>query len=169
MLYTNGNYHEEGQEDPPNSAHQASRDALEVHEPPPLCPLLRQLQCPPSLRLEPAHSLRFLGGLRWTGENLVCDPCPIREPPSFRRIAEEGRIGVRIPEQWRLGLALPGCVFKEILQFLEKDKSRFGRLGLDELLKMVSEVGFVDSCKDSATNAGAKNSGCHAFTPLLQR
>ncbi|XP_009341743.2 auxin-responsive protein SAUR50-like [Pyrus x bretschneideri] len=69
------------------------------------------------------------------------------------------------------GLVLPCEVvfFKEMLRFLEKDESRFGRLGLDELLKVVSEVGFVDSCKDSARNAGAKNSGCHAFTPLLQR
>lgn len=69
------------------------------------------------------------------------------------------------------GLVLPCEVvlFKEILRFLEKDESRFGRLGLDELLKMVSEVGFVDSCKDSAKNAGSNNSGCHAFTPLLQR
>ncbi|KAM1721025.1 hypothetical protein ACFX12_022611 [Malus domestica] len=69
------------------------------------------------------------------------------------------------------GLVLPCEVvfFKEILMLLERDESRFGRLGLEEFWKVVSEVGLVDSCKNSATNAAAKNSGCHAFTPLLQR
>ncbi|BBG92714.1 SAUR-like auxin-responsive protein family [Prunus dulcis] len=67
------------------------------------------------------------------------------------------------------GLVLPCEVgfFKEILRFLERDESKFGRLGLEEFLKMVSEVGF-DSCKELASNAAA-NSSCHAFTPLLQK
>ncbi|VVA26144.1 Hypothetical predicted protein [Prunus dulcis] len=67
------------------------------------------------------------------------------------------------------GLVLPCEVgfFKEILRFIERDESKFGRLGLEEFLKMVSEVGF-DSCKELASNAGA-NSSCHAFTPLLQK
>ncbi|CAL8126719.1 unnamed protein product [Prunus armeniaca] len=67
------------------------------------------------------------------------------------------------------GLVLPCEVgfFKEILRFLERDESKFGRLGMEEFLKMVSEVGF-DSCKELASNAAA-NSSCHAFTPLLQK
>ncbi|PQP96798.1 auxin-responsive protein SAUR50 [Prunus yedoensis var. nudiflora] len=76
---------------------------------------------------------------------------------------------IRFVIQARGGLVLPCEVgfFKEILRFLERDESKFGRLGLEEFLKMVSEVGF-DSCKELVSNAAA-NSSCHAFTPLLQK
>ncbi|KAH0979204.1 hypothetical protein GBA52_006381 [Prunus armeniaca] len=67
------------------------------------------------------------------------------------------------------GLVLPCEVgfFKEILRFLERDESKFGRLGMEEFLKMVSEVGF-DSYKELASNAAA-NSSCHAFTPCRKQ
>ncbi|KAL2228884.1 auxin-responsive protein SAUR50-like [Sesamum indicum] len=69
------------------------------------------------------------------------------------------------------GLALP-CdtgFFINILQLLEEDEEKFGGLGLDEFLKMVSEVGLEcfeqSSCKESSSSAS-----CHAFTsPLLQK
>ncbi|KAK9269252.1 hypothetical protein L1049_001022 [Liquidambar formosana] len=63
------------------------------------------------------------------------------------------------------GLVLPCEVgfFRQVLTFLERDESRFGGLGLDEFLKMVSDVG-LDSCKETTTN-----NTCHGFTPLLQK
>lgn len=116
-LCNNGDCHEEGREDPPDSAPQAACDALETHEsPPPLRPLQQRLR-----RLKPAHSLRILGGLRGVGANPIRDPGPVCEPPSVRRIAEQGRGGVWIPVQRRPGLALRSCLFQRDL-----DASREG-------------------------------------------
>lgn len=63
------------------------------------------------------------------------------------------------------GLVLPCEVefFEEILRFLGKDESRFGRLGLEEFLNMTSEVDFDSSCKEISTSMSL------AFTPLLQK
>ncbi|XP_059637773.1 protein SMALL AUXIN UP-REGULATED RNA 51-like [Cornus florida] len=60
------------------------------------------------------------------------------------------------------GLVLPSEVgfFREMLKLLERDEQRFGGLGLDEFLKVLSDVG-LDSCKDT-TNS------CHVLKPLLQ-
>ncbi|KAK4370123.1 hypothetical protein RND71_009598 [Anisodus tanguticus] len=62
------------------------------------------------------------------------------------------------------GLVLPCEVeyFSEILRLLDRDENRFGLFGLDELVKMISEVGFEcldQSCKEAAS---------HVFSPLLQ-
>ncbi|OIT39445.1 PREDICTED: auxin-responsive protein SAUR50-like [Nicotiana attenuata] len=62
------------------------------------------------------------------------------------------------------GLVLPCEVeyFSEILRLLDRDEERFGHLGLDELVKLISEVGFESldqSCKEAAS---------HGFAPLLQ-
>ncbi|KAL6176472.1 hypothetical protein ACLB2K_050557 [Fragaria x ananassa] len=59
------------------------------------------------------------------------------------------------------GLVLPCEVsfFKEILRFLEKDERRFGKLSLDEFLKMVTDAVGFDSCKAAAAAS---------FSPLLQ-
>ncbi|KAL6180433.1 hypothetical protein ACLB2K_047096 [Fragaria x ananassa] len=64
------------------------------------------------------------------------------------------------------GLVLPCEVsfFKEILRFLEKDERRFGKLSLDEFLKMVTDAVGFDSCKAAAAASGASAS----FSPLLQ-
>ncbi|KAM5574600.1 protein SMALL AUXIN UP-REGULATED RNA 51-like [Rosa sericea] len=63
------------------------------------------------------------------------------------------------------GLVMPCEVafFKDILKFLEKDERKFGKLALDEFLKMVTDVAGFDSCKAAAAS-GAGSS----FTPLLQ-
>lgn len=57
------------------------------------------------------------------------------------------------------GLVLPCEVafFKDVMIFLERDERKFGKLPLDEFLKMVTE-GF-DSCKAASSS----------FTPLLQK
>lgn len=64
------------------------------------------------------------------------------------------------------GLTLP-CetnFFTEILRFLEEDEEKFHGLGMDEFVKMVSEMGQENydppSCKESSS---------HAFTPLLHK
>ncbi|KAL5974193.1 hypothetical protein ACLOJK_030856 [Asimina triloba] len=59
------------------------------------------------------------------------------------------------------GLVLPCEVefFKGVLKVLEKDEQRFRGVELEEVFKMLSDVGF-DSCKDGSAS-------CHAFTPLL--
>lgn len=59
------------------------------------------------------------------------------------------------------GLVLPCEVefFTEILRLLEMDEQRFGVLGLDEIVMLISEVGFDQSCKEAAS---------HGFAPLLQ-
>ncbi|PRQ20037.1 putative small auxin-up RNA [Rosa chinensis] len=64
------------------------------------------------------------------------------------------------------GLFLPCEVafFKDILKFLEKDERKFGKLALDEFLKMVTDAVGFDSCKAAAASSGAGSS----FTPLLQ-
>ena len=61
------------------------------------------------------------------------------------------------------GLVLPCEVgfFKEVLRFLEKDEAKYGGLGLDEFVKIVSEVGF-DSCRETRNVV-------NGFTPLLQK
>ncbi|XP_055823964.1 protein SMALL AUXIN UP-REGULATED RNA 51-like [Solanum dulcamara] len=61
------------------------------------------------------------------------------------------------------GLVLPCEVeyFSEILRLLDRDEDRFGFLNLDELVKMITEVGFESldqSCKEAASNG---------FAPLL--
>ncbi|XP_059637041.1 protein SMALL AUXIN UP-REGULATED RNA 51-like [Cornus florida] len=58
------------------------------------------------------------------------------------------------------GLVLPCEVgfFREVLKLLEKDEHRFGRLGLDDFLSVVS----LDSCKDT-------NNASTGFSPLLQK
>ncbi|XP_015889244.3 protein SMALL AUXIN UP-REGULATED RNA 51 [Ziziphus jujuba] len=63
------------------------------------------------------------------------------------------------------GLVLPCEVgfFEEILRFLQKSETKFGKFGLDDFLKMTSDVGF-DSCREISTNNMS-----HAFTPLLQK
>lgn len=65
------------------------------------------------------------------------------------------------------GLVLPCEVgfFEEILRFLQKSETRFGKLGLEDFLRMTSEVGF-DSCKEISSSASTMS---HAFTPLLQK
>ncbi|XP_062029712.1 protein SMALL AUXIN UP-REGULATED RNA 51-like [Rosa rugosa] len=62
------------------------------------------------------------------------------------------------------GLVLPCEVafFKDILKFLEKDERKFGKLALDEFLKMVTDAVGFDSCKAAASGPGS------SFTPLLQ-
>ncbi|MCD9559076.1 hypothetical protein HAX54_016807 [Datura stramonium] len=62
------------------------------------------------------------------------------------------------------GLVLPCEVdyFSEILRLLDRDEERFGHFGLDELVKLISDVGFESldqSCKEAAS---------HGFAPLLQ-
>ncbi|XP_058113127.1 protein SMALL AUXIN UP-REGULATED RNA 51-like [Magnolia sinica] len=61
------------------------------------------------------------------------------------------------------GLVLPCDVgfFKGVLKILEKDEQRFRGFGLEEVLKLFSEVGF-DSCKEG-------KAACHGFAPLLQK
>ncbi|CAK9170670.1 unnamed protein product [Ilex paraguariensis] len=61
------------------------------------------------------------------------------------------------------GLALPCEVgfFRAVLEFLERDEQRFCGLGLDEFLKMFSEVS-PDSCRESTNTS-------HCLTPLLQK
>ncbi|CAN4084754.1 unnamed protein product [Withania somnifera] len=52
--------------------------------------------------------------------------------------------------------------FSEILGLLNRDEERFGHLGLDEFVKLISDVGFESldqSCKEAAS---------HGFAPLLQ-
>ncbi|KAK4716662.1 hypothetical protein R3W88_015000 [Solanum pinnatisectum] len=60
------------------------------------------------------------------------------------------------------GLVLPCEVelFSEILRLLEIDEQRFGVLGLDEILMVISDSGLDQSCKEAAS---------HGFTPLLQK
>ncbi|KAK4369204.1 hypothetical protein RND71_012996 [Anisodus tanguticus] len=63
------------------------------------------------------------------------------------------------------GLFLPCEVeyFPEILRLLDRDENRFGFISLDELVKMITEVGFESldqSCKEAAS---------HGFAPLLQK
>ena len=54
--------------------------------------------------------------------------------------------------------------FRKVLEILEKDERKFGRLELDEFLKMFSEVGFDSSCKTSSYNINT----CHdQFTYLM--
>ncbi|KAF5191185.1 Auxin-induced protein [Thalictrum thalictroides] len=62
------------------------------------------------------------------------------------------------------GLILPCEVrfFKGVLKFLHRDEHVFGKMKLDEFLKMFSEVGF-DPCREG------KDSVCKGFTPLLQK
>ncbi|MCD9642970.1 hypothetical protein HAX54_030068 [Datura stramonium] len=62
------------------------------------------------------------------------------------------------------GLVLPCEVdfFSEILRLLDRDEQRFGHLGLDEIVMVISDVGFEaldQSCKEAAS---------HGFAPLLQ-
>ena len=61
------------------------------------------------------------------------------------------------------GLVLPCDVgfFKEVLKFLEKDEAKYCGKGLDEFVKMISDLSF-DSCRES-TNV------VNGFTPLLQK
>ncbi|KAL6985020.1 hypothetical protein U1Q18_018400 [Sarracenia purpurea var. burkii] len=63
------------------------------------------------------------------------------------------------------GLVLPCEVefFKGVLEFLERDEQRYRALGIDEFVRMFSEVGF-DSCKDTV-NVCSSN----GLTPLLQK
>ncbi|KAK4432712.1 Auxin-induced protein X10A [Sesamum alatum] len=69
------------------------------------------------------------------------------------------------------GLALPcdAGFFISILRLLDEDEEKFGGLGVDEFLKMVSEVGLESfdqsSCKESSSSSASR----HAFTPLLQK
>ncbi|KAI3447296.1 hypothetical protein Pfo_003961 [Paulownia fortunei] len=68
------------------------------------------------------------------------------------------------------GLALP-CetgFFRDILRFLEEDEENFRGLGLDEFLKVVSEVG-LESYDQSSCKESSSSSSCHAFTPLLHK
>ncbi|TMW92826.1 hypothetical protein EJD97_012515 [Solanum chilense] len=60
------------------------------------------------------------------------------------------------------GLILPCEVelFTEILKLLEIDEQRFGVLGLDEILMVISESDLDQSCKEAAS---------HGFAPLLQK
>jgi SAUR family protein len=62
------------------------------------------------------------------------------------------------------GLVLPceAGFFAEVLKILERDEGRFGRFGLEEFLKMVSELGFV-SCREATSYAYMVS------TPLLQK
>ncbi|XP_009618492.1 protein SMALL AUXIN UP-REGULATED RNA 12-like [Nicotiana tabacum] len=62
------------------------------------------------------------------------------------------------------GLVLPFEVefFSEILRLLEMDEQKFGHYGLDEIVMVISEVGFESldqSCKEATS---------HGFAPLLQ-
>ncbi|XP_073062004.1 protein SMALL AUXIN UP-REGULATED RNA 16-like [Primulina eburnea] len=80
---------------------------------------------------------------------------------SLLRMAEE-EFGFRTSG----GLALP-CdpgFFTKILAFLEEDEERFCGLGLDELSKMVSEMGM-----ESFEQSSCKESGQASFTPLLHK
>lgn len=64
------------------------------------------------------------------------------------------------------GLVLPCEVelFSEILRLLEIDEQRFGALGLDEILMVISDVGF-----ESALDQSCKEATSHGFAPLLQK
>ncbi|CAK7323759.1 unnamed protein product [Dovyalis caffra] len=66
------------------------------------------------------------------------------------------------------GIVLPCEVdlFKQLLKFLDKDEKKYGRLEVNELLKLISEVGYdsYPSCKQFRSS-----SDHHAFrTPLLK-
>ena len=64
------------------------------------------------------------------------------------------------------GIVVPCEVgfFRKVLEILEKDERKFGRLELDEFLKMFSEVGFDSSCKTISYNINT----CHdQFTHLM--
>ncbi|KAL6508503.1 hypothetical protein OROHE_021636 [Orobanche hederae] len=66
------------------------------------------------------------------------------------------------------GLALP-CetgFFRDVLRFLEEDEEKFRGLGLDEFLRMVSEVDF-ESYDRSPCKKRSSSASCHAVTPLL--
>ncbi|KAK9281954.1 hypothetical protein L1049_004863 [Liquidambar formosana] len=63
------------------------------------------------------------------------------------------------------GIVLPCEVdfFVEVLKFLDKDERKFGKLELDEFLKIFSEVGFdSSSCKEGY------HYSCNGFSPLMQ-
>lgn len=62
------------------------------------------------------------------------------------------------------GLVLPCEVgfFEEVLKLLERDESRFGRLGLEEFMEIVSEVGS-NSCREATSREH------RMVTPLLQK
>ncbi|PHT42528.1 Auxin-induced protein 6B [Capsicum baccatum] len=62
------------------------------------------------------------------------------------------------------GLVLPCEVeyFSEILVLLDRDEERFGHFGLDELVKMITEVGF------EALDQSCKEAAAHGFAPLLE-
>ncbi|XP_059318146.1 auxin-induced protein 6B-like [Lycium ferocissimum] len=59
------------------------------------------------------------------------------------------------------GLVLPCEVefFEEMLKLLENDEQRYGVLRLDEIVMVISEVGF-ESCKEQAASYG--------FVPLVE-
>ncbi|KAG6673214.1 hypothetical protein I3842_16G099800 [Carya illinoinensis] len=63
------------------------------------------------------------------------------------------------------GLVLPCEVgfFEEMLKLLERDEGRFGRLGLEELLMMVSEVSS-GSCREATSRVYG-----HLVIPLLHK
>ncbi|XP_040996223.1 indole-3-acetic acid-induced protein ARG7-like [Juglans microcarpa x Juglans regia] len=63
------------------------------------------------------------------------------------------------------GLVLPCEVgfFGEMLKLLETDESEYRGFGLDDFLKLVSEIGS-ESC-----NEAASSSSFHMATPLLQK
>ncbi|KAE8125961.1 hypothetical protein FH972_020721 [Carpinus fangiana] len=65
------------------------------------------------------------------------------------------------------GLVLPceAGFFSEVLNILERDEGRFGRFGLEEFMKMVSEVGLL-SCKETTS---AVYMVSRLSTPLLQK
>ncbi|KAF9617546.1 hypothetical protein IFM89_037358 [Coptis chinensis] len=64
------------------------------------------------------------------------------------------------------GLVFPCEVrfFKGVLKGLQKDEGKFGKMKVDEFLKMFAEVEF-ENCRDGKDGSNA----CHGFTPLLQK
>ncbi|XAR47987.1 hypothetical protein NMG60_11030649 [Bertholletia excelsa] len=62
------------------------------------------------------------------------------------------------------GLALPCEVgfFMNVLELLQRDEQRYGGLGIDEIIRILSEGG-CESCNYSA------NVGGYLFTPLLEK
>ncbi|CAI9780299.1 unnamed protein product [Fraxinus pennsylvanica] len=87
--------------------------------------------------------------------------------PVFVDILREAAEEFGFPTTGGLVLPCDAGFFREILKFLENDEEKFGGLGLDEFLKLFSEVGIETfdhfSCKNSSSVS------YHGFTPLLQK
>ncbi|KAL2481870.1 SAUR-like auxin-responsive protein family [Abeliophyllum distichum] len=127
---------------------------------------------------------------RWKTKSLKRTPPPgslaVYVGPELRRFVIPTRflnlpvfVGLLDKAEEEFGFQTPGGLvlpcddgfFREILNFLQKDEEKFGGLGLDEFLKMISEVGFEpfdqSYCKESSSSASSR----HRFstTPLLQK